>query len=165
MYLQDKDFDLYHVPGKEEHQCVPDALSRLCENHFPPPPTLAARSIVIEVPQDIYDRLSKIHNSHIGHAGLKVCKKPLLRIHIRRKKRRQEPEAKIPDRMKLRYLIRIYSTMPCLGQLEILGKSIGVDSLEIIQNQHRSKKRFLLIRNPFDASNYQTPKRLIRLWR
>ena len=29
MYLQDKDFDLYHVSGTEEHQFVPDALSRL----------------------------------------------------------------------------------------------------------------------------------------
>jgi len=28
MYLQDKDFDLYHVAGKEEHQFVPDALIR-----------------------------------------------------------------------------------------------------------------------------------------
>ena len=76
-YLQDKDFDLYHVPGKEEHQFGPDALSRLCENNIPPPPTLAERSIValrpvIKIPQDIYDRLFKIHNSHIGHSGLKV---------------------------------------------------------------------------------------------
>ena len=46
MYLQDKDFDLYHVAGKEEHQFVPDALSRLCVNHIPPPPTLADKSIV-----------------------------------------------------------------------------------------------------------------------
>ena len=29
LYLQDKDFDLYHVPSKEENQFVPDALSRL----------------------------------------------------------------------------------------------------------------------------------------
>ena len=34
-YLQDKDFHLHHVPGKEVHQGVPDALSRLCENHMP----------------------------------------------------------------------------------------------------------------------------------
>ena len=39
MYLQDKDFDLYHVSGTEEHQFVPDALSRLCVNNVPPPPT------------------------------------------------------------------------------------------------------------------------------
>ena len=32
IYLQDKDFNLYHVAGKEEHQFVPDALSRLCVN-------------------------------------------------------------------------------------------------------------------------------------
>ena len=103
MYLQDKDFDLYHVLGKEKHQFVPDALSRLCENHIPPPPTLVERSIVarpvIEVPQDIYDRLCRIHNSHIGHAELKVCKRRPRRIHKRRLKRHLEPEARKPDRM------------------------------------------------------------------
>ena len=50
LYLQDKNFDLYHVPGKEEHQFVPDALSRLCANNIPPPPTLAEQSIVALVP-------------------------------------------------------------------------------------------------------------------
>ena len=35
LYLQDKDFHLYHVPGKEVHQQIPDALSRLCENNMP----------------------------------------------------------------------------------------------------------------------------------
>ena len=34
--LQDKDFHLMHVPGKEVHQFVPDALPRLCENNMPP---------------------------------------------------------------------------------------------------------------------------------
>jgi hypothetical protein len=33
--LQDKDFHLCHVPGKEVHQFVPVALSRLCDNHMP----------------------------------------------------------------------------------------------------------------------------------
>ena len=46
LYLQDKDFDLCHVPGKEEHQFVPDALSRLCVNNMPPPPTVASHMIV-----------------------------------------------------------------------------------------------------------------------
>ena len=59
MYLQDKDFNLYHVAGKEEHQFVPDALSRLCVNYIPPPPMLADKSIValrpvMNLPQDIY---------------------------------------------------------------------------------------------------------------
>ena len=48
MYLQDKDFDLFHVAGKEEHQFVPDALSRLSVNHIPPPPTLADKMFTIE---------------------------------------------------------------------------------------------------------------------
>jgi hypothetical protein len=34
LYLLDKDFYLCHVPGKEVHQFVPDALSRFCENHI-----------------------------------------------------------------------------------------------------------------------------------
>jgi hypothetical protein len=34
MYLQDKDFALFHVAGKEEHQFVPDALSRLWRIFF-----------------------------------------------------------------------------------------------------------------------------------
>ena len=60
--LQDKDFDLYHVAGKEEHQFVPDALSRLCVNRIPPPPTLADKSIValrpvMNLPQDVHDEL------------------------------------------------------------------------------------------------------------
>ena len=46
MYLQDKDFALFHVSGTEEHQFVPDALSRLCFNNVPPPPSLADKSIV-----------------------------------------------------------------------------------------------------------------------
>ena len=41
----------------------------------------------------------RIHNSHIGHAGLKVCRKRLNGIHKRRLKRRLQPEAKISDRM------------------------------------------------------------------
>ena len=60
MYVQDKDFDLYHVAGKEEHQFVPDALFRLCVNHIPPPPTLADKSIValrpvMNLPQDVIE--------------------------------------------------------------------------------------------------------------
>ena len=35
LYLQDKDFHLCHVPGKEVHQQIPDAFSRLCENNMP----------------------------------------------------------------------------------------------------------------------------------
>jgi hypothetical protein len=76
MYLQVKDFDLFHVSGTEEHQFVPDALSRLCVNNAPPPPTLADKSIValrpvMNLPQEVYDRIADIHKSIRGHVGLK----------------------------------------------------------------------------------------------
>jgi len=89
MYLQDKNFSLYHVAGKEEHQFVPDALSRLCINHISPPPTLADKSIValrsvMNLPQDIYDRIANIHNSLRGHVRLKLCRH---RFKMNRKQR------------------------------------------------------------------------------
>ena len=79
MYLQDKDFSLYHVSGTEEHQFVPDALSRLCVNNVPPPPTLADKSIValrpvMNLPQDIYDRIANIHNSNRGYASAALAR-------------------------------------------------------------------------------------------
>ena len=104
MYLQDKDFDLYHVSGTEEHQFVPDALSRLCVNNVPPPPTLADKSIVtlrpvMNLPQDVYDRIADIHNSIRGHVGLKLCKRRFRMINIHRVKNNLEPEETIPGRM------------------------------------------------------------------
>ena len=70
--LQDKDFNLYHVPGKEENQFISDALSRLCMNNIPPPPTLAPKLIValrpvMQFPQDIFDRIARVHNTNVGY--------------------------------------------------------------------------------------------------
>ena len=102
--LTDKDFDLYHVSGTEEHQFVPDALSRLCVNNVPPPPTLADKSIIVlrpvmNLPQDVYGRLADIHNSLRGHVGLKLCKLRFKEIHEQRIKDGLAPEDAIPDRM------------------------------------------------------------------
>ena len=108
LYLQDKDFDLYHVPGKEEHQFVPDALSRLCVNNIPPPPTLVEQSIVALVTK----RLKKVHNSKVGHWGLDICRRRLSEEHPRRGERgvtdrmikefiRQCPACQVMNRMRL----------------------------------------------------------------
>jgi hypothetical protein len=117
LYLQDKDFDLFHIPGKEEHQFVPVALSRLCTNHVPPPPTLADRRIValrpvMVLPPDIHARLSKVHNSKVGHWGLDICKRRLRETHQRQGGRdttdrmisefiRQCPACQVMSRMRL----------------------------------------------------------------
>ena len=89
---EDKDFDLYHVSGTEEHQFVP------------PPPTLADKSIValrpvMNLPQDVYDRIADIHNSIRGHVGLKLCKRRFRMINKQRVNNNFEPEEQIPDRM------------------------------------------------------------------
>jgi hypothetical protein len=87
-----------------EHQFVPDALSRLCVNHIPPPPTLADKSIValrpvMNLPQDVYDRIADIHNSLRGHIGLKLCRRRFKMIRKQRIKDGLAPEDAIPDRM------------------------------------------------------------------
>ena len=91
LYLQDKDFHLCHVPGKEVHQAVPDALSRLCDNHMTyytakkpaaivapaHSATLAALQPVQRIPQAACQQLARVHNSTVGHWGLTICKRRL----------------------------------------------------------------------------------------
>ena len=77
LYLQDKNFHLYHVPGKEVHQGVPDALSRLCENHMPAkqePERKQGRTATLQALQpkqhisnEVYDKIAAVHNSSVGH--------------------------------------------------------------------------------------------------
>ena len=110
--LERKDFDLYYVAGKKEHQFVPDALSRICVNRIPPPPTLADKSIVtlrpvMTLPQDIYDTLADIHNSLRGHVGLKLCKRRLKMTRKQRIKAGLPSEDAILDRNALTVRLRI----------------------------------------------------------
>jgi hypothetical protein len=81
LYLQDKDFHLCHVPGKEVHQYVPDALSRLCENHMlsnesekPAHKRHQAFLASIEpkhrIPDAVFKQIAAVHNSMVGHWGL-----------------------------------------------------------------------------------------------
>ena len=82
LYLQDKDFHLCHVPGKEVHQGVPDALSRLCENHMPNGKeakvekiaTLSALQPIQKIPDDVYAKIAAVHNSSVDHWGQAKCK-------------------------------------------------------------------------------------------
>jgi len=67
LYLQDKNFDLYHVAAKEEHQFVPGALSRLCVNNDPPPPTdsnymLAVLRPAVHLDNQTYRIIKSVHN-------------------------------------------------------------------------------------------------------
>jgi len=76
LYLQDKNFDLYHVAGREEHQYVPDALSRLCVNNNPPPTTASNQMLMVLQPavhldNQTYDLIKSVHNKQIGHWGTK----------------------------------------------------------------------------------------------
>ena len=71
-----------HVPG---NQFVPDALSRLCENNMPPKAAVASSSLgllavmepTFHIPDAIFRVIAGVHNSAVGHHGLKLCKKRL----------------------------------------------------------------------------------------
>jgi len=82
-YLQDKDFHFCHVAGKEIHQGVLDALSRLCENHMPPKQgqetlkekaaNLSALQLKQHLTNELYDKIAAVHNSSVGHRGQAKC--------------------------------------------------------------------------------------------
>ena len=72
-----------HVPDKEVHQFVPDALSHLCENKMPPKGLarevssamlLAALESSFHIPSKIFNVISEVHNTKVGHHGLHMCK-------------------------------------------------------------------------------------------
>ena len=88
LYLQDKDFYLCHVPGKEVRQFVPDALSRLCVNHMPVKESekpahkrhqaiLATLEPKHRIPDTIFRQITAVHNSMVGHWGLEKCRERL----------------------------------------------------------------------------------------
>jgi len=84
LYLQDKNFDLYHVAGTEEHQFVPDALSRFCVNNNPPPPKATDSMLMVLRPAvhlvpNTNRLIGQVHNKEIGHFGLHISKKLLRR--------------------------------------------------------------------------------------
>ena len=74
LYLQDKDFHLCHVPGKEVHQFHPNALSRLCDNYMPTKEGekpahsrhqafLASIEPKHRIPDAVFKQIAKVYNS------------------------------------------------------------------------------------------------------
>ena len=63
LFLQGFVFLLYHIPGKEIHQNIPDALSRLC-----------AIDNKERIHGNLYRKISAVHNSEVGHMGLQITK-------------------------------------------------------------------------------------------
>ncbi len=69
---------------KEVHQGVPDALSRLCENHMPlkqvqetqkvKTATLSALQPKQHLSNEVYDKIGAVHNSSVGHWGQAKCR-------------------------------------------------------------------------------------------
>jgi hypothetical protein len=71
--------------GKEVHQEVPDALSRICENHMPAnqvmedhegrPVTLSALQPKQSIPDEIYDKIAAVYSSSMDHWGQRLTRK------------------------------------------------------------------------------------------
>ena len=53
----------------------------------------------MDLPQEVCERLTDIHNSLRGHVGLKLCKRRFKEINKQRVKNNLELEESIPDRM------------------------------------------------------------------
>ena len=78
LFLQEFDFLLYHIPGKEFNQTIPDALSRLCANLIQVVRIIFFNYLSIDnkdrIPGNLYRKISAVHNSEVGHMGLQVTK-------------------------------------------------------------------------------------------
>jgi hypothetical protein len=71
--IQEFNFNIFHLPGTEN--VVADAFSRLC----------SLREDIIDddtfrIPQDIYKKISKVHNSTVGHFGIELTYNRLILI-------------------------------------------------------------------------------------
>lgn len=73
--LQEFDFDIEHVPGKDNF--VADSFSRLCANKLTPAPTPVETLAVIEheifphrLSDEIQERIALTHNAEVGHFGV-----------------------------------------------------------------------------------------------
>jgi hypothetical protein len=74
--LQEFDFDIEHVPGKDNF--VADAFSRLCLNNAAPSaPEVEHVSAITDltvfpfrIPDEFYQKISAVHNSEVGHFGV-----------------------------------------------------------------------------------------------
>lgn len=80
---EDKDFHLCHVSGKKVNQGVSDALLRLCENHIPlkqdseKTATLSALQPKQHLLDEVYDKITAVHNSSVGQRGQNKCRAKL----------------------------------------------------------------------------------------
>lgn len=73
--LQEFDFDIQHVPGKDNF--VADSFSRLCANNTPIKTTPTHSLAVLEheifphrLTDEVHRRISQTHNSEVGHFGV-----------------------------------------------------------------------------------------------
>ena len=65
---------------------------------------------VMTLPEDVYDRLSDIHNTLRGHVGLKLCRFRFNKVRKQRIEAGLPPEDAIPDHM--------ISSMPLLSDYQ-----------------------------------------------
>ena len=79
LFLQEFDFLLYHIPGKEFNQTIPDALSRLCANLIQVVRIIFFNYLSIDnkdrIPGNLYRKISAVHNYEIGHMGIQITLK------------------------------------------------------------------------------------------
>ena len=76
LYLQDKDFYLCHVPGKEVHLCENHMLSNESEKpaHKRHQTFLASIEPKHRIPDAVFKQIAAVHNSMVGHWGLQKCR-------------------------------------------------------------------------------------------
>jgi hypothetical protein len=88
--IQEYDFDMKHVPGKDNE--VADAFSRLVREEEPTllPLFVLSDGLTRPEPSQYHDLISKAHNSLVGHEGVEATIDKLSRAHIKWKHMRRD---------------------------------------------------------------------------
>jgi len=114
------------------HQFFPDALSRLCVNNNPSPPTatetenqLVVLRPAIHLDPETYRLIQEVHNGEVGHFGLRISKSKLKdNGHGRIPNRdiqefiRQFPASQVMNRLKIP--IKTHPTCASYNPFEVL---------------------------------------------
>ena len=149
--LQEFDFDIEHVPGKDNF--VADAFSRLVINNQPEKavvPTIALLPEVFpnRISEESYAKLSKHHNSEVGHFGQEKTLKLLLNAgHTWRRMRRDIRQfiAQCPFCQKIRDTHLAIKTRPYTTASYTPMEVLNIDTIGPVATDENGNSHILVI--------------------
>lgn len=149
--VQDFDFDIEHVPGKDNF--VADAFSRLCINNTPLKRRVETLSAVPEVfpnriPDEHYAKISAVHNSQVGHFGVEKTLQLLVakgQTWVKMRRQTRQFIQQCPLCQKLREGLRAVKTHPFVTASYTPMDVLNIDTIGPLDEDADGNKYILVI--------------------